>query len=254
VQADGDQIGQVVLNLLVNAQQALASVAGRRLRWPPVRRARRDGRAPRRVWLRVADTGPGVPKPPAREHLRALLHHQARGPGHRPGAVGVAHAGARARRRAGARRPAARAPASADAADGRGAGRATEPTAVPEAAGDSAGRVLVVDDESEIAELMRAFSNRAGYEVATAESARWRWNCWTPHASTPSSPTCACPTWTAPRCGARCANATRRWPARMLFVTGDTLSPAGVEQFLDAVRLPATLDKPFARADLLANA
>jgi CheY-like chemotaxis protein len=52
-------------------------------------------------------------------------------------------------------------------------------------------------------------------------------------------------------CGARCANATRRWPRRMLFVTGDTLSPQA-RQFLDASGCQR-LDKPFSRDDLLAR-
>jgi len=55
VQGDPDQLGQVVLNLLVNAQQALAACAApRRIRLA----SGRDGDA---VWLRVSDNGPGVP-------------------------------------------------------------------------------------------------------------------------------------------------------------------------------------------------
>ena len=55
LQGDPDQLGQVVLNLLVNAQQALlARAAPRCIRLS----SGRDGDA---LWLRVADNGPGVP-------------------------------------------------------------------------------------------------------------------------------------------------------------------------------------------------
>ena len=53
----------MVLNLLVNAQQALAAAeaAGpRRIKLSTGVEARRSNREPR-VWLRVADNGPGVP-------------------------------------------------------------------------------------------------------------------------------------------------------------------------------------------------
>jgi PAS domain S-box-containing protein len=60
VLADADQCGQVVLNLLVNAQQGLAAHSGeRRVRvLTGVDRPERGAAAA--VWLRVADSGPGV--------------------------------------------------------------------------------------------------------------------------------------------------------------------------------------------------
>ena len=55
VTGDPDQFSQVIVNLLVNAQQALAAV-------PPPRRVVVSARADQqRVWLTVSDTGPGVP-------------------------------------------------------------------------------------------------------------------------------------------------------------------------------------------------
>ena len=45
------------------------------------------------------------------------------------------------------------------------------------------------------------------------------------------------------------AAATPRWRARMLFVTGDTLSP-GAREFLHETGRPF-VDKPFVPADLL---
>ena len=57
IAADSDQLHQIVTNLLVNAQQAMAPIAGpRRL---DVRTAL--GEEPGTVVLEVADTGPGVP-------------------------------------------------------------------------------------------------------------------------------------------------------------------------------------------------
>lgn len=69
VPADEDQLVQIVLNLMINAQQAQASGGGsdrRVVTGTGVDRSL-DGRA-RSVWLRVADNGPGV-APSARERL-----------------------------------------------------------------------------------------------------------------------------------------------------------------------------------------
>ncbi|MBT9499917.1 MAG: PAS domain-containing protein [Burkholderiaceae bacterium] len=61
LQADGDQLGQVVLNLLVNAQQALAAHEGeRRVQVSTGLRPAADEETPAQLWLRFADNGPGI--------------------------------------------------------------------------------------------------------------------------------------------------------------------------------------------------
>ena len=106
--------------------------------------------------------------------------------------------------------------------------------------------MLVVDDEAEIAELMRAMLEGAGFEAATAESgavalellAAARFDAIVSDLRMPDMDGAAL--WREVRV---------RWPAlarRTLFVTGDTLSP-GAEAFLETGC--AALDKPFARSD-----
>ena len=125
----------------------------------------------------------------------------------------------------------------------------TEPGALTGASGSGPARVLVVDDEAEIAELMRAMLEGAGFEVAIAESGAValelleaaRFDAVVSDLRMPEMDGAAL--WREVRA---------RWPAlsrRMLFVTGDTLSP-GAEAFL-ADACCATLDKPFARSDLV---
>ncbi|MFN3302907.1 MAG: sensor histidine kinase [Roseateles sp.] len=64
MKADADQIGQIVLNLIVNAQQALGQRDhGRELTvstgLAPMTQG--DRRRSPRIWLRVRDNGPGIP-------------------------------------------------------------------------------------------------------------------------------------------------------------------------------------------------
>lgn len=254
VQADGDQIGQIVLNLLVNAQQALAAVEPPRRVWITTGVEASRPHRPARVWLRVRDNGPGVP-PAARERLfDPFFTTKSEGMGTGLGlsvsrSIAQAHGGDLQ--------------LEAPAARGGACFRLSLPLAAPaEPPAPTIGspltqeapalaRVLVVDDEPEIAQLMRDMLESAGYEVATAESGAValelldmaRFDAVVSDLRMPDMDGAAL--WREVR---------ERQPElarRMLFVTGDTLSP-GARQFLDQAGCDS-MDKPFARADLLAR-
>jgi PAS domain S-box-containing protein len=253
VLADADQIGQIVLNLLVNAQQSLDAVSGaRRVSVQTGVQAASDGSATR-IFVRIADSGPGVPEALATRIFEPLFttRSDASGTG-----MGLTMSRALAREHGG----------ELELEAPRGAGGASFCLALPAAGGAERhplvgpaplpatpmlARVLVVDDETEIADLMREMLERAGYEVATAESgavalellAAARFDAIVSDLRMPDMD------------GAQLyREVQRRHPdlaRRMLFVTGDTLSP-DARRFLHAARCPS-LDKPFAKADLLAG-
>jgi CheY-like chemotaxis protein/two-component sensor histidine kinase len=246
VQADGDQIGQVVLNLIVNAQQALAQHGG------PRRITVLSGLdGPRSVFLRVADSGPGVPAAVRDKIFDPFFTTKADGMGT---GMGLSVSRSIARDHGGdlvledtatGARFALSLPLRAAAPVA-----APEATPVPEAAAGPA-RLLVVDDEAEIAELLRTLLEGAGFEVASADAGAValelldtaRFDAIVSDLRMPDMDGAAL--WRAVR---------ERHPAlatRMVFVTGDTLSPQA-RQFLDASGCQR-LDKPFSRDDLLAR-
>lgn len=249
--ADADQIGQVVLNLLVNAQHAVASAppdGPRRVKLATGVEARRSNREPR-VWLRVADTGPGVPPALHEKIFEPFFTTKPEGIGT---GLGLAVSRSLVRDHGGQ----LGLEISASGAVFRMSlpisgqpGEVTEPGALSGLDGSGPARVLVVDDEAEIAELMRAMLEGAGFEVATAESGAValelleaaRFDAVVSDLRMPDMDGAAL--WRELRA---------RWPAlaqRVLFVTGDTLSP-GAEAFL-AEAGSASLDKPFSRSDLI---
>ncbi len=254
VLADADQIGQLVLNLMVNAQQALSQQEGpRRVQVSTGLEALRPGRAPR-VWLRVADNGPGVPEAARTRLFEPFFTTKSEGLGT---GLGLAVSRALAREHGGELQLEPHSPLGGAAfrlslpLTGQAEVVAThlEPaSAAPPAA---RARVLVVDDEPEIAELARAMLEAAGYAVALADSGRsalarlaeQTFDAVVSDLRMPDMDGAAL--WRA---------LGEQYPAlrrRVLFVTGDTLSP-GAQQFLDQTECPA-LDKPFTKAELLAK-
>lgn len=252
VQADADQIGQVVLNLIVNAQQALASHTG------PRRIAVHSGLDPHgasaaaAVWLRVCDSGQGMPQAVRERLFEPFFTTKAEGMGT---GIGLSVSRSIARDHGGEL-------ALEDGGPLPGAcfrlslplqlmPPAAAPAPAAEAESATTARLLVVDDEADIAELLRAMLEGAGYEVATADSGAValelldtaRFDAIVSDLRMPDMDGAAL--WRAVR---------DRHPAlarRMLFVTGDSLSP-DASCFLDETGC-SRLDKPFAKGELLAR-
>lgn len=110
-------------------------------------------------------------------------------------------------------------------------------------------RLLVVDDEPGIADLLRELLESAGYAVHTAASGAEALSLLerSPYDGVVSD--LRMPDVDG---AALWRSVAQRWPAlsrRVLFVTGDTLSPAA-ERFVADTGC-ASLDKPFSRRELL---
>jgi len=251
VMGDGDQISQIVLNLMVNAQQALSMTTGeRRIHISTGVEQRRTDREPR-VWLRVVDTGPGV-APEVRVRLfETFFTTKPEGLGT---GLGLSVSRSVAREHGGDLVLESTAQGASFRLSLPLSGEA-EPVpdepAPPPAEVPALAQVLVVDDEPELAELLRDMLERAGYAVATALSGAValelleaaRFDAVVSDLRMPDMDGAAL--WRA---------ASARQPElaqRFLFVTGDTLSPDASE-FLKATRC-AGLDKPFSKPDLLAK-
>ncbi|MEP6874245.1 MAG: PAS domain S-box protein [Burkholderiales bacterium] len=253
VSADGDQIGQVVMNLLVNAQQALAGAQGtRRVQVQTGLEPRRESREPR-VWLRVADNGPGIADEARGRVFEPFFTTKPEGVGT---GLGLAVSRSLVRDHGGDLMlepvsPEGGASFRLSLPISGVAESSTVPAALPEPGASLQARVLVVDDEAELADLMRDMLESAGYEVATAESGAValelldtaRFDAIVSDLRMPDMDGAGL--W---------REVSARHPAiarSMLFVTGDTLSP-DAREFLRSSRC-ASLDKPFSKADLLAR-
>ncbi|MFT3858061.1 MAG: response regulator [Aquabacterium sp.] len=252
LQADGDQIGQIILNLLVNAQQA-----------PGVTRVRvssgiEAGEAgqPAVAWLRVCDNGPGVPVDLAQRIFDPFFTTKPVGSGT---GLGLSVSRAIARDHGGDLSVEAPKPGCGATFVLRlplcGAVLQT-PSTVPDE-GDGApssafvARVLVVDDEPDLADVMRAMLESQGYEVLSAESGQVALEILAEAHCDAVLSDLRMPVMDGP---ALWREVVQRHPGlarRMIFVTGDTLS-AGAREFLRETGC-ACIEKPFSQAELLAK-
>ncbi|MCR5885475.1 response regulator [Rhizobacter sp. J219] len=252
VKADGDQVGQIVLNLLVNAQQALSACDGeRRVFIETGVEARRENREPR-VWLRVSDNGPGVPAELRGKLFEPFFTTKPEGIGT---GLGLAMSRSLARDHGGdlTLEPTSHQGGASFRLNLPISGEPVhESVPVPLQGMDAAlqTRVLVVDDESEITELMRDILEAAGYEVATAESGAVALALLDTARFDAIVSDLRMPDMDGATLWREVDQHHPRLSRRMLFVTGDTLSP-GAREFLRKARC-AGLDKPFSKADLLA--
>jgi PAS domain S-box-containing protein len=250
--ADGDQIGQIVLNLLVNAQQALAACDGeRRVLIETGVEARRENREPR-VWLRVSDNGPGVPPALRGKLFEPFFTTKPEGLGT---GLGLAMSRSLARDHGGdlTLEPTAHQGGASFRLNLPISGEPVqESSPAPLQAGDAAlqMRVLVVDDEPDITELMREILEAAGYEVATAESGAVALALLETARFDAIVSDLRMPDMDGATLWREIDEHYPRLSQRMLFVTGDTLSP-GAREFLRNARC-AGLDKPFSKDDFLA--
>lgn len=246
VVADADQLGQVLLNLIVNAQQALAQVE------PPRFVRIETGCSAAGIWLRVADNGIGVPESSRARIFDAFVTSKAEGVGT---GLGLAVSRSVALEHGGDLRLEATSPFD------RGASfrlelplnpatlAAPPPQAAPRGTTPATGRVLVVDDEPELTAMMRDALEAAGYEVAAAESAavalalldEARFDVVVSDLRMPDMDGRAL--WRAIR--ERHGELARRF----IFVTGDTLSPLASDFRRESGA--DGLEKPFAASDLV---
>ncbi|MDP3614467.1 MAG: response regulator, partial [Rubrivivax sp.] len=206
--------------------------------------------------LRVADSGPGVPQDVRSRLFEPFFTTKDAGFGT---GLGLSVSRSIVREHGGelileARAPEAENPVGASFRLSLPISGEASPSSVPvpldTGSGELHSRVLVVDDEAEIADLMRAVLEGAGFDVATAESgavalellAEARFDAIVSDVRMPDLDGAAL--WRAV-----CVKQPHL-ARRLLFVTGDTLSQQA-RQVLEESGC-ASLDKPFAKADLLA--
>ena len=249
ISADADQISQIVLNLLINAQQALEHVEG--TRWIAV--TTELASHGNQLWLRVSDNGPGI-LPAAQDRVfDAFFTTKAEGMGT---GMGLSVSRALAREHGGE--------LCFEAATGRGGamfcltlpvaeavGPEHEPAALLHVDGEPAvvARVLVVDDEADLAGVMHEMLESAGYEVSVAESGEVALELLAAACFDAVVSDLRMPDMDGAELWRRVCERHPALVGRLLFVTGDTLSPAAAEFFRRSGC--ERVDKPFTKNELL---
>jgi two-component system NtrC family sensor kinase len=248
VAADNDQLHQVLVNLLINAQQALQETdMGREIRVSTHYDPEKE-----RVCIKVADNGPGIPPETARRIFEPFFTTKPQGSGTGIGlsfshGVIEAHGGNLLLDNGeegatflielpvnAAPEPQAAAPLTKTAA--------------------RAGRAMVVDDEPELADSLARFLEREGYDCTVVNSGREAIELAKAEEFDIILSDLRMPDVDGPTLFKWLSANRPRLASRLGFVTGDTLGPAAVRFLGDAGR--PFIEKPFSRQsirDLLAE-
>jgi CheY-like chemotaxis protein/anti-sigma regulatory factor (Ser/Thr protein kinase) len=241
---DADQIGQIVVNLLVNAQHVLTEEE------PPRRIVLETGQSQGGVYCRVSDNGPGVP-----EELRHRIFDpffttkdSTVGTG-----VGLSVSRSIAREHGGELKL---------ESDGHGAtfelwlpmesarmhkGVAERRRVVDELRAD---RVLIVDDEPEVGTMLAEILQSAGLETTLTHNGREALDWLAENSCDLVLCDIRMPDMDGPALWRALKDRHPELVRKMAFITGDTLS-ASIAPFLKETGLP-WLEKPFTPEQLLA--
>jgi nitrogen-specific signal transduction histidine kinase/CheY-like chemotaxis protein len=240
VAGDGDQLTLVVMNLIVNAQHALqAQPQPRRLE---IVTRHRDAT----VQIDVADNGPGIPAEIAERIFDPFFTTKPQGVGTGIGlsvcrGIVTAHGGeiAVTSRPDGGTRFTITLPTTTLEA---------KPTETVVAPAPIAGRVLVVEDEVEIAQMVCEVLHRDHHQVAVATSGRQALDHLAGHAVDLILSDLQMPDLDGPGLHRELAASAPDLARRMIFVTGDVLTPQ-TATFLAQTSLPV-IEKPIDPYDL----
>ena len=242
--ADADQIHQVVLNLIINAQQAVLDQPGARRirvtsRFDPVRDA---------VRIAVADNGPGIPEALRARVFEPFFTTKPMGIGTGVGlavSLGIveAHGGT-----LGVECPLAGGSVFSAVLPIGNAGGTDVDDDRPDAAGTAGRRVLIVDDEAEIRDMLAEILTAARHRVDTTGCARDALE-----RMAQVQYDVVLTDMRMPDLDGRALyqEIERRWPdraARVAFVTGDTLASA-LREFVVESGCPV-IEKPFLPGDV----
>jgi PAS domain S-box-containing protein len=238
VWGDGDQLGQVLMNLIINAEQAMAETIGeRKLTIRTTFDAGED-----RLEVSVADTGPGIPEDVRSRIFEPFFTTKAFGVGTGIGlavSLGIvqSHGGSLE--------------VSSPAESGAHFILRLPPTKQREVALHAAEEtacasgsccVLVVDDEPEVSEMLAEILSLDGHEIETAPSGNAAMRVLAERSVDVILSDMRMPDVDGPGLYLRIKNAYPKLLERMVFITGDTLGPAN-RAFLERTGLPY-LEKP----------
>ncbi|WP_260484463.1 hybrid sensor histidine kinase/response regulator [Sphingomicrobium flavum] len=239
--ADPDQIAQVFLNLIMNASQALQEQQGeRRL---TLRSAMVDGRAR----VEIEDNGPGVPSDIARRIFEPFFTTKSLGSGT---GIGLSFSHGIAEAHGGSLRlveaPGGGACFRLELPVEQSVQAGQEKTQVAEAMAGR--RVLVVDDEAELADTLRRMLERDGMDVTVAIGGEAAIETLEQQAFDLILSDLRMPGVDGPGLYQWVSEHRPAMKNRFAIITGDILGPAAT-RFLGQVEIPV-LEKPFSRAGL----
>jgi signal transduction histidine kinase/ActR/RegA family two-component response regulator len=273
VKTDPDQLVQVLLNLLLNAQQAMEGQARERViaLTAGCDNPQDDGHlAPGWVWLRVVDTGPGVPASIREKLFEPFFTTKEQGQGTGLG-LSISrnllqeHGGDLVLESSSAEGSCfcVRLPAAAPEEHAQGptvtergvgsppasVGTGPAPGLLPDGEPREQPRILVVDGDQDMAELVLATLENAGYEVAIAESGSVAQELLDEVRFDAIVSGVHVPDLSVGELQALLRQRAAELAERTLFITGDALSP-GTAAALEHSGRP-WLEKPFTRDELL---